>query len=64
MKSVEAQSDRENQINSTVSKYRKRDLPSPSKSAILMGVGGAQRTDVNRWKQILSHKAHFTLSRT
>lgn len=44
------------------SKHRKRDVPSPSKIAILMGAGGAQHTDVNRWKQILSHKADFALS--
>ena len=61
---MEAESDRGSQVNSIVSKHRKRDVPSPSETIILMGASGAQHTDVNRWKQILSHKAHFALSRS
>ena len=50
MKSVEAQNDRGSQVNSIVSKHRKRDVPSPSK-IISMAAGGAQHTDVNRRKK-------------
>lgn len=49
MKSVEAQSIRGSQVNLTVSKHRKRDVPSPGK-VILMSAGGEQYTDVNMWK--------------
>jgi len=64
MKRVDAHSNRGSQVNSIVSKHRKTDVPSASKTVILMGAGGAQHTDVNRWKQIWSCKAHFALSRS
>lgn len=61
---MEAQSHRGSQVNSIVSKHRKRVVPSTSKTVILMNAGGAQHTDVNRWKQILFPKARFALSRS
>lgn len=39
-------------------------MPSPNKTDILMGAGRVQNSDVNRWKQILSHKTDFDLSRS
>lgn len=39
-------------------------MPSPNKTDILMGAGSVQDSDVNRWKQILSYKANFALSRS
>lgn len=39
-------------------------MPNTSKTDILMGASSVQHRDVNRWKQILSPKAHFALSRS
>lgn len=48
MKSVEAQSDRGSEVNSIVSKHRKRNVPSPNKIVILTGADRARRPDVNK----------------
>lgn len=40
------------------------NLQSPSEMVILMDACGAQDTDADRWKQILSHKDHFALRRS
>lgn len=45
---MEAQSDRGSEVNSIVSKHRKRNVPSPNKIVILTGADRARRPDVNK----------------